>query len=64
MPVNKSIFCLKPKSFLGYILCWDIGQEKEKSLSTCPSMSTLVLVAGSIEQNIFPTVKKCISVQS
>lgn len=27
-------------------------------------MSTLVLVAGSTEQNIFPTVKACISVQS
>lgn len=30
MPVNKSVFCLKPKSFLGYILCHDIWQEKEK----------------------------------
>lgn len=62
MPGNRSIFCLKPKSFLDYILFHDIWQEKEKSLST--SMSTLVLVAGCIEQNIFPTVKECISVPS
>lgn len=40
------------------------GRKKKKSLSTCTSMSTLVLVAGSIEQNIFPTAKERISVES
>lgn len=30
MPVNQSTFCLKPKPFLGYILCPDIRPEKEK----------------------------------
>lgn len=30
MPVNKSIFCLKPKLFLGYILLHDIWQEEKK----------------------------------
>lgn len=30
VPVNQSTFCLKPKPFLGYILCPDIRPEKEK----------------------------------
>lgn len=65
MPVNQNTFCLKPKPFLGYILCYDIWPEKgKKSLSTCTSMSTLVLVAGNIEKYVFPTVKECIFVQS
>lgn len=43
------------------------GQKEKKRLSirisTGTVVSTLILVAGRIEQNIFPTVKECISLQ-
>lgn len=52
---QSKCFLFKTKTiFRLYIVSWHLARKREKSLSTGTSVSTLVLVASRIEQNIFP----------